>query len=62
MILTAIYHMFQTGEMFNPVDLAKIDIPRELRERQKHTTIADAVKLLKKQGLFPETFSTEICT
>lgn len=62
MILTAIYHMFQTGEMFNPVDLAKIDIPREMRERHKHTAIADAVKLLKKQGLLPETFSTEICT
>ena len=25
MILTAIYHMFTTGELFNPCDLYKID-------------------------------------
>jgi len=34
MLLTAIYHMFITGESFNPCDLYKIDMPRELKEAQ----------------------------
>ena len=31
MILTAIYHMFTTGELFNPCDLYKIDMPQEMQ-------------------------------
>lgn len=61
MILTAIYHMFQTGELFNPVDFPKIDMPLEVREHRKKVAIAEAVKLLKQQGLLPDTFS-ETCT
>lgn len=31
MILTPIYHMFITGEVFNPYDLYKIDMPEALK-------------------------------
>jgi len=34
MILTAIYHMFTTGEVFNPSDLYKIDMPQEMLQKQ----------------------------
>ncbi len=61
MIMTAVYHMFQTGETFNPVDLPKIDMPPEMRENQKKTAVAEAVRFLKRQGLLPDTFS-EVCT
>ena len=27
MILTAVYHMLSTGEIFNPCDLYKVDMP-----------------------------------
>lgn len=61
MIMTAVYHMFQTGETFNPVDLPKIDMPPEMRENQKKTAVVEAVRFLKRQGLLPNTFS-EACT
>jgi len=32
MMLTAAYHMFQTGEVFNPCDLYQADMPVELRK------------------------------
>jgi len=51
MILTAIYHMFVTGEVFNPSDLYKIDMPQELLEKQKEKAIKQAVKLLISNGL-----------
>ena len=51
MILTAIYHMFVTGEVFNPSDLYKIDLPQELLEKQKEKAIKQAVKLLISNGL-----------
>ena len=51
MILTAIYHMFVTGEVFNPSDLYKIDLPQEILEKQKEKAIKQAVKLLISQGL-----------
>ena len=51
MILTAIYHMFVTGEVFNPTDLYKIDMPQELLEKQKEKAIKQAVKLLISNGL-----------
>jgi transposase len=55
MILTAIYHMFITGEEFNPSDLYKIDMPQELLEKQKEKAINQAVKLLISQGLIKAT-------
>ena len=51
MILTAIFHMFVTGEEFNPCDLYKIDMPQELMNKQKEKAIKQAVKLLISQGL-----------
>jgi transposase len=55
MILTAIYHMFITGEVFNPSDLFKIDMPQELQDRQKEKAIKQAVKLLVSQGIIEST-------
>ncbi|MDQ7096544.1 IS110 family transposase [Desulfosporosinus sp. PR] len=46
MILTAIYHMFVTGELWNPSDLYKIDMPQPMLEKQKEKAIKQAVKLL----------------
>lgn len=51
MILTAIYHMFITGEAFNPSDLYKIDMPQELQDRQKEKAIKQAIKLLISNGV-----------
>jgi transposase len=51
MILTAVYHMFVTGEVFNPSDLYKIDMPQEMLEKQKEKAIKQAAKLLISNGL-----------
>jgi len=51
MILTAIYHMFITGEEFNPSDLYKINMPQEMLDKQKERAINQAIKLLISQGL-----------
>ena len=51
MILTAIYHMFTTGELFNPCDLYKIDMPQEIQSKQKDKAIKQALKLLISQGI-----------
>ncbi len=51
MILTAIYHIFVTGEVFNPSDLYKIDIPQEIQDRQKEKAIKQAIKLLISNGV-----------
>lgn len=61
MILTAIYHMFQTGEVFNPSDLRQIDLPKELRIKQKQQEINNAIKLLKQQGVLAEDFTASPC-
>ena len=46
MMLTAAYHMFQTGEVFNPCDLYQFDMPVELRNKQKEKALRQAAKLL----------------
>ena len=51
MILTAIYTMLSTGEIWNPVDLFKIDMPDHLKERQLAKAVKQAVSFLEKQGL-----------
>ena len=51
MILTAVHHMFATGEEFNPSDLYKIDMPQEMLEKQKEKAIKQAIKLLVAQGI-----------
>lgn len=55
MILTAIYHMFVTGEVFNPSDLYKIDMPKEILQKQKEKAIKQAAKLLISYGLIKAT-------
>ncbi len=51
MILTAAYHMLQTGEVFNPCDLYQIDMPVELRNKQKEKALRQAAKLLVAHGV-----------
>jgi len=54
MMLTAVYHMLVTGEMFNPSDLYKVDMPQPLVEKQKLKAIKQALKLLKGEGIIPD--------
>jgi transposase len=54
MILTAIFHMFKNGELWNPADLFKVDMPPVLQERQKQKAIKNAIKLLVSQGLIKQ--------
>ena len=51
MILTAVYYMLKTGEVWNPVDLKQIDMPPELREKEIQKSLQRAVKLLVAHGL-----------
>ena len=51
MILTAIYSMLSTGEIWNPVDLFKIDMPEHLKEQQLQKAVKQAVRFLEAQGL-----------
>jgi transposase len=51
MILTAIYSMLSTGEVWNPTDLYKVDMPVHLQEQQKAKAIKQAVKFLRAQGV-----------
>ena len=55
MILTAVYHMLVTGEVFNPSDLYKIDMPQKMLEKQKEKAIKQAIKLLISNGLIKDT-------
>lgn len=51
MILTAIYHMLVTGEIFNPCDLFKIDMPQAIKEKQTQKAIKQAFNFLVSQGV-----------
>jgi hypothetical protein len=53
MILTAVYHMLSTGEVWNPVDLSQVDMPPILREKEVQKSLRRAVKLLESEGLIP---------
>jgi len=55
MILTAVYHMLVTGEVFNPSDLYKIDMPQKMLEKQKEKAIKQAIKLLISNGIIKDT-------
>ena len=50
MILTAIYNMLLTGEVWKPCGLFKIDMPDELKTKQEEKAVKQAVKFLEKQG------------
>ncbi len=54
MILTAIFAMLQTGEVFNPTDLNKCDMPENLRNKRLISSAKEAVVLLVSLGLVPE--------
>ncbi len=54
MILTAAYQMLSTGEVWNPTDLDKIDMPEPLKEKQKAKAIKQAEKLLIAEGIIKE--------
>jgi transposase len=51
MILTAIYYMLKSGELWNPSDLFKIDMPVVLHEKHKQKAIQRALKLLLAEGI-----------
>ena len=51
MILTAVYEMFSTGEVWNPVDLFKVDMPEQLKEKQLAKAVKQATRFLEAQGL-----------
>ena len=54
MILTAIYQILSTGEVWNPTDLYKIDMPEPLKEKQREKAIRQAKKLLISEGIISE--------
>lgn len=54
MILTAVYQILSTGEVWNPTDLFKIDMPEPLKEKQKEKAINQAKKLLIREGIISE--------
>ena len=54
MMLTSIFAMFTTGEVFNPRDIQKFDMPEELKKKQTLSAAKDAVKLLVSLGLVAE--------
>ena len=49
MILTAIYNMLLTGEVWNPCDLFKIDMPDKLKAKQEEKAVKQAVKFPEKR-------------
>lgn len=54
MILTSIFAMLSNGEVFNPRDLQKYDMPEELKKKQTLSAAKDAVKLLVSLGVVAE--------
>jgi len=51
MILTSIFAMLSTGEVFNPCDLYKIEMPETLVAKQKDKALKQAIRLIESQGL-----------
>lgn len=51
MILTAVFKIMSTGEVWNPTDLFKVDMPEVLKERQLAKAVKQATNFLVKQGL-----------
>ena len=50
-ILVAIYHMFETGEVWNPVDLASVETPVEDRIKYTKNNLNQSLKQLLSLGL-----------
>ncbi len=53
-ILVAIYHMFETGEVWNPVDLASVETPIEDRIKYTKNNFCGSLKQLLSLGLTSE--------
>jgi len=51
MILTAVYSMLSTGEIWNPCDLYKIDMPQDLQDIRREKAIRQAKQFLLSQGI-----------
>lgn len=51
MILTAIFQMISTGEVWNPTDLFKLDMPQTLKEKQMLIAVKRATNFLQNKGL-----------
>ena len=51
MILTAVFKMMSTGEVWTPDDLFKVDMTETLKEKQLAKAVKQATKFLEKQGL-----------
>ena len=51
MILTAVYSLLSTGEIWSPVDLFKVDMPENLKEQQRATAVKQVIRFLEIQGL-----------
>ena len=51
MILTSMFHMLSTGELWCPSDLDKIDMPLGMRENDLEKSLRKAVKLLVSYGV-----------
>lgn len=45
------FQMMTTGEVWNPTDLFKVDMPESLKEKQLSKAVKQATKFLEKQGL-----------
>ena len=54
MILTSVFAMLSTGEVLNPCDLKKFDMPEDLKKQQTISSAKQAVKLLVSLGLVSE--------
>lgn len=57
-MLTAIYHMISTGEVWNPVDIDQVDMSEHVINKRKELAITAAKNLLIKEGLIPNDFQT----
>lgn len=53
-ILVAIYHMFETGEVWNPVDLASVETPVEDKIKYNKNNFNQSLKQLLSLGLTSE--------
>ena len=51
MILTAVYSMLSTGEVWSPCDLYKIDMPQDLQDARREKAIRQAKHFLLSQGI-----------
>lgn len=51
MMLSCIYKMFQTGEVFNPIDINYSDIPNKFLESKRTQIIDNAINTLSKLGI-----------